>query len=113
MPDKNLTDNEIVKALEICSNDGDCNECKINPHKGNYGYCTSIAIKAALDLINRQKTEIDENTMLRATLKTAKVEAYKEFAELLQNICIEQQGCLYSSDIGAVYNELTGEQNAQ
>lgn len=50
-----MTDNEIIKALEICANDGDCKECKINPHHGNYGYCTSLAIKAALDLINRQK----------------------------------------------------------
>ena len=96
-----MTDKEIKKALEdwIKYYDGDCS------------YAHFKTLENALDLINRQKTEIDENTMLRATLKTAKVEAYKEFAELLQNICIEQQGCLYSSDIGAVYNELTGEQN--
>ncbi len=54
-----VTDNEIIKALEICANDGDCKDCCINPHKGNYGYCTSLAIKAALDLINRQRAEIE------------------------------------------------------
>ena len=54
-----MTDNEIIKALECCANNGDCKECAINPHKGNYGYCTSLAIKQALDLINRQKAEIE------------------------------------------------------
>ena len=54
-----MTDNDIVKSLEICANDGDCMECKINPHRGNFGYCTSLAIKAALDLINRQKAEVE------------------------------------------------------
>jgi hypothetical protein len=54
-----MTYNEIIKSLGICANDGDCKECKINPHKGNYGYCTSLAIKAALDLINRQKEKIE------------------------------------------------------
>ena len=56
-----MTDNEIIKALEICVNNGDCKECAINPHKGNYGYCTSLAIKQSLDLINRQKAEIESN----------------------------------------------------
>lgn len=55
-----MTDNEIIKALEICANNGDCKECAINPHHGNYGYCTSLAIKAALDLIKRQQEEIGE-----------------------------------------------------
>ena len=88
-----MTDNEIIKGLEICSNNGDCKECPINPHHGNYGYCTSLAIKAALDLINRQKAEIDR---LRYALENecdhcacelldqrdkARAEAIKEFAE--------------------------------
>ena len=59
MTDHKFTDDEIIHSLKVCSTDGDCSECKINPHKGNYGYCTSLAIKAALDLINRQKAEIE------------------------------------------------------
>lgn len=55
-----MTDNEIIKALEICTANGDCKDCAINPHKGNYGYCTGLAIKQALDLINRQKAEIEK-----------------------------------------------------
>ena len=105
MPNNKLTDNEIIKALEEYVKENEFEYFHSNT-MGEYPL-----IRKALNLINRQKEEIEENTMLRATLKTAKVEAYKEFAELLQNICIKQQGCLYSSDIGAVYNELTGEQN--
>jgi 5'-3' exonuclease len=55
-----MTDNEIIKGLLCCANNGDCKECPINPHHGNYGYCTSLAIKHALDLINRQKAEIEQ-----------------------------------------------------
>jgi hypothetical protein len=54
-----MTDNEIIKALECCVNNGDCRECALNPKKGNYGYCTGLAIKSALDLITRQKAEIE------------------------------------------------------
>lgn len=90
--DKKLTDNEIVKGLEICSNNGECKECPINPHHGNYGYCTSLAIKAALDLINR--LQVKNQRLTTAHPKTiesikkmrdkAKAEAYKEFAERLK-----------------------------
>lgn len=64
MTDHKFTDDEIIHSLKVCSNDGDCSECLINPHKGNYGYCTSLAIKAALDLINRQKA-VEENLRKR------------------------------------------------
>ena len=90
-----MTDNEIVKSLEICANNGDCKECCINPHKGNYGYCTSLAINAALALINRQKAEIEKLTinmnafglgMMREKERAdfARDEAAKEFAEIIK-----------------------------
>lgn len=81
-----MTDAEVIKALECCANNGDCKECAINPHKGNYGYCTSIAIKSALDLINRQKAEIERlSDHFREVTKKIKTEAIKEFAERLEN----------------------------
>lgn len=58
-----MTDEEIIKGLQVCSSNGDCNECPINPHKGNYGFCTSLAIKAALDLISRLKAEVERLTL--------------------------------------------------
>ena len=99
-----MTDNEIIRSLEICANNGDCKECVINPHHGNYGYCTSLAINAALDLINRQKAEIErlqkECEITRAYIhnnglewglvshlefyKNQKSEVIKEFAERLK-----------------------------
>lgn len=94
-----MTDEQIIKALEICANDGDCKDCNINPHKGNYGYCTSLAIKEALDLINRQKAEIEQlqkrivfwREDMDYRPDEIKAEAIKEFAELkignTVNIC--------------------------
>ena len=52
-----MTDEQIVKALECCKNeDIDCNECPV------FDFCngnTFGMISEVLDLINRQKTEID------------------------------------------------------
>ena len=55
----------------------------------------------------------DELFNAQKELTNAKAEAYKELVELAQNRCIEQNGCLYSSDIGAVLNKLIGEQRKE
>lgn len=55
-----MTDNEIIKALKNCINGDECDECPINPHVGNYGYCTNLALREALKLIERQKAEIEK-----------------------------------------------------
>lgn len=59
MTEHKFTDEEVINSLKICANNGECKECAINPHKGNYGFCTGLAINAALDLINRQREEIE------------------------------------------------------
>ncbi len=108
-----LTDDEVIKSLEICSNYGDCRDCKINPHKMDYGCCTSLAIEAALALINRLKAEIKRlkeyedirptgcpnchrgnfsnskfcshcGTQLQGKKKDVKAEAIREFADRLK-----------------------------
>lgn len=62
-----MTDNEIVKALEIC----ECGYCDI--HKCPYRHiedidkCTSKLAGDALSLIERQKAEIDTLKMLLST----------------------------------------------
>lgn len=56
MPDKKLTDKEIVKALEICQKPHDndtCNNCK---YKRNFG-CRDALCNDILDLINRLEAE--------------------------------------------------------
>jgi hypothetical protein len=55
-----MTDNEIIKALEICGNSFGCNECPYYD-KGNFqgSKCSYNNAKDAVDLINRQKAEIE------------------------------------------------------
>ena len=48
-----MTDNEIIKALECCMKD-DCDNCP-----NGFGNCEHNLAEASLDLINRQKAEID------------------------------------------------------
>ena len=91
-----MTDNEIIKALDNCLNCGDCDNCVYSAIK-----CIDMT-KDALDLINRQKAEIERQKRLFDSLgefsdlcmgytrklthevKTAKAEAIKEFAERLK-----------------------------
>ena len=89
-----MTDNEIIKALELCSADECwCDDC---PYEN---LCTDTDItKFALDLINRQKSEIErleqEKGQFEADVEMftdigkmyseLKAEAVKEFAELLK-----------------------------
>ena len=105
MTDKKLTDEEVVKALECCistTTEDACVGCPFNKQK----LCDKdqwALEKYALDLINRQKAEIDNlnkqmewltgyngnlinvNTALSEEILLAKTEAYKEFAERLEN----------------------------
>ena len=88
-----MTDNEIIKALESCSKHNCCNECP-NFHTLCEGDST-VMVRKALDLINRQKAEIEQwkeeanryqNLWCEAEkdLQIVKSEARKEFAELVK-----------------------------
>ena len=112
MPDKKLTDSEIVKALEDCiKHTENCFECP------SYEFCdkndSKVVMVATLDLINRLQAENErlkndlaisrketkryknsyqqcayEREMFLNELNDAKAEAYKEFAEKLkENVC--------------------------
>ena len=56
-----MTDNEIIKALECCKNSlsekDACRDCPL--YEEEEVTCITILSKNALDLINRQKAEID------------------------------------------------------
>ena len=61
MKDEKFTDEQIIKALK-CIEDEDrilCEECAFSNVETAFR-CRKFAAKAALDLINRQKAEIDE-----------------------------------------------------
>ena len=92
MTDKKVTDEEIKSSLEVIATTRNCNECKIRNCKWGTCNCSQITANAALDLINRQKAEIEKlkgstivsNIMESQRIKReAKAEAYKEFAERL------------------------------
>lgn len=90
-----MTDNEIIKILECCAN-ADCKSCPCNIDNH---HCKDIGSQEILDLINRQKAEIDKlksrNNFLEIEYKNqsnlfwervegAKSEAISEFAERLK-----------------------------
>ena len=80
--ERKFTDNEIVKALEMCNYNADCDNCPC------VGECWNVN-KYAIDLINRQKAEIESLKEAYAIyeettgLKWVRTEAIKEFAERL------------------------------
>lgn len=112
-----MTDNEIIKALERCSTNYNCGDC---PYYCNAEDCPDPLMNDALDLINRQKAEIERlkkevedkerayndefclrkewQSKCRELLKdkqTTKFEAIKEFAERLKEEMRLDDDCKY------------------
>ena len=89
--DKKLTDSEIVKALECCIGFDSCEERQC-PMAKECDKDIDSSYKYALDLINRQKAEIERlkeekervHKVIPKMIKTAKAEAYKEFADAIR-----------------------------
>lgn len=52
-----MTDNEIIRALECCQGNADCANCPY--YENNHYQCGNNFNKDVLDLINRQKAEIE------------------------------------------------------
>lgn len=86
-----MTDNEIIKALENCNlpySDYKCVSCPLYDTESN---CKTALIVIALDLINRQKAEIEQwkeeankyQSLFASACTEAKSEAVREFAERL------------------------------
>ena len=89
-----MTDNEIIKALECCV-DCNCEECPCYKKVCGQKRCTEIDEEEILNLINRQKAEIEslsDNLIVERTRREnavsayheAKTKAYKEFAKRLK-----------------------------
>ena len=97
-----ISDDEIISSLEVIATTRNCNECKIRNCNWGTCNCSQITANTALDLINRQKAEIErlkiafENLQktskywhekcgeLVEEVQTAQSEAIKEFAEKLK-----------------------------
>ena len=101
-----INDDEIISSLEVIATTRNCSECKIRNCNWGDCNCSQITANAALDIINRQKAEIerlkecpkciyeyDGKTTEYCvqgpcsnfkTVEQIKYEAYKEFAEKLK-----------------------------
>ena len=131
-----MTDNEIIKALECCGNSltETCDNCPYRDNeKWHKTYCTFTLCDDALDLINRQKAEIERLTInmnafglgmkrekeradrnldnLKAVLdeRANHSEAVKEFAERLKEIALQDSAFGYVDcyDIDNLVKEFT------
>ena len=92
MTDKKFTDEEIIRNYEWCigCTSDRCRECTMDEED----FCEEELQDLVLDLINRQKAEIEKlkgstivsNIMESQRIKReAKAEAYKEFAEIIKD----------------------------
>ena len=88
-----MTDEQIIKALECCITN-DCAKCKAyDETNGEIVDCLHTICRNALDLINRQKEEIDElrkrivfwREDLNYQPEAERAKAIKEFAERVKD----------------------------
>lgn len=108
MTDKIYTDEQIVRALECCRYGGRCKDC-IGFGQPN---CQAIVNQSAIDLINRQKAEIERLTEDNRRMKKyyythdyheCHNEAIEEFAERLK----EYLDDFYSTDEDALFDTVS------
>ena len=118
-----MTDNEIIKALECCVGDADGKDC-VGCLLFEFSDCQEQLNVAALDLINRQKADIERLREINSLLtevgqetqkryEAAKAEALLEFAKRLKR---EKRNLFCAENIdGLIDNlvkEMVGEDNA-
>lgn len=124
MMERKFTDDDIVKALRCCVESSHFGEyfdaeCPMISEDGCDAWTDDKLLKATIDLINRQKAEIEEKSnRLREVLSIVaelKTEAIKEFAERLKKE-IRDAYFAYEADSQCEYidnlvKEMTGEDN--
>jgi hypothetical protein len=106
-----MKDSDIIKALECCAK-LTCSECPY--YEKRHIRCRELR-KLALDLINRQKAEIEElrkeKDNLIKTYKECMTEAIKDFIAEFERRCIE--GGIYPAfvkrQLEHVKEEMVGE----
>lgn len=130
MTDNKYTNEDIMSSLELIAITGNCDECKIRNCKWGTCNCSQITANAALELINRQESEIerlkkevsvarDAYIAIQDRYEHTKTKAYKEFADKLGEKCgiftplgvnwIEEAMAVRVSDIDKILKEMLGE----
>ena len=121
-----MSDNEIIKALECCIKEQCSNCCNCGNWHEQWNCMTEI-MKKALDLINRQKAEIErlkkDNEYIlmqhkfqrrpsgdcwNDVIEKAKAEAVKEFAERLKEL-MQYEAVIYDCHIDNLVKEMAEE----
>lgn len=132
MTDKKITDEEIKSSLEVIATTRNCNECKIRNCKWGTCNCSQITANAALDLIKRQREEIErlekarqrqaylscnlrgQKYELMNRISVVKNEAYKEFAERLKSyLLLNKKGemsVISFENVDTLLKEMVGEE---
>lgn len=131
MTDNKYTNEDIMSSLELIAITGNCDECKIRNCKWGTCNCSQITANAALELINRQESEIerlkkevsvarDAYIAIQDRYEHTKTKAYKEFADKLGEKCgiftplgvnwIEETKVVRVSDIDKILKEMVGEE---
>lgn len=113
-----MTDNELIKTLEVISDTANCHECGF--YDGKVHNCAQIVAQNSLDLINRLKAEnerleqenrwyADIGKMYRESKMYSEIraEAIKEFAKLL--IDKSTGGTIFISDLPDLVKEMAGD----
>lgn len=91
-----MTDEQIIKALEWHSNnETHCSACPYEEHSITH-YCIDMVIEDALDLINRQKAEIERLTKEQDRT----VKDLTEFARTAYDIPFACKYCAHSIEDG-------------
>ena len=122
-----ISDDEIISSLEVIATTRNCSECKIRNCDWGDCNCSQITANAALDIINRQKAEIerlkecpkciyeyDGKTTEYCvqgpcsnfkTVEQIKTEAIKEFAVRLKCGVPQETGVIRCADIDNLLKE--------
>ena len=118
-----MTNKDIKKAWESCSN-GDCEPC---PLQITYPSCDEVLYRKTKEYIEELEAENERLTVLadlgnmrandyramRDKCKTAKTEAYKEFAERLRSIIMwspKNHICITAKDVEEILQGLAGDE---
>lgn len=117
MTDKAMTDKEIIKALECCHKGrAECEECPLWHTSGANADCVDRLTGSALNLINRQKEEIErlkdiaELSILSELIYIWENETIKEFVEKAEKIVELVNRADGGYDIDELVKEMVGEE---
>ena len=110
-----MSDNEIIKALECCCKNNNCDGCPLDYLTFSSQCASELAIKS-LDLINRQKAEIERLNKEVDRLSQVVlyhdgdvVDAVKEFAERLKSHLIIYTHLNLNDAIDNLVKEMVGD----